>query len=144
MRYIDHQNFIKKVKMNDIIAVRRYLKHSYHSGYICNSVVSESILNDNEKIFNLLINKPDILSNLSTEVIGYTISSNMEGKGLKLKEKVDPIYYFMKILKKINMNSLISNHPDIEIANLQVDLFNEYLRYKRKEKLIKIRKKINT
>lgn len=111
--------FIDCIKNSKYTSVNRYLKYTYWGQFVCNMAVSSSIIVDDKKMFDLLLNYPTIRNNLTNHCIISAIMS---------ETKHDKSHYFIKIL-----NIRTFSHDE---------LIDTYLQISRLKKLYGIRRKM--
>ena len=114
-----NDKFLHCVRNGKYTSVKRYLKSSYWGQYMCNSLISTSIIADDEKMFDLLLNYPTIINNLTNHCIISAIMS---------ETKHEKSQYFRKILN-------IRTFPYDELVDI-------HLQVNRLKKLYGIRKKM--
>ena len=127
------EKFIIAAKDGKYTSVKRYLKSSYWNTYMCNQVLTAAMMNDDEKMFNILINNDMMINNVSSECFMFVILS---------KRKHDSSTYFRRIIAKRGFDSLKRTAESLPLSITDEKLINLYLQVSRLNKLHSIRKKM--
>lgn len=98
--------FVNCVKNGKYTSVKRYLKCTYWGHFMCNRVVSASIVADDEKMFDLLLGYPTIIDNITNQCIISAIMSDT---------KHEKAHYIRKIhqLKTFPYDELVDVHLQV-------------------------------
>ena len=119
--------FIKSVEDRKYTSVKRYLKDTNWDTYICNRLLYKSMINQDDKMFDMLLNNETILSKIS---IGVCTSIMMHKKRYQ-RERVDYSTYIRRIISK-----------KADFVPSSNELLDIYLQVSRLGKLYSIRKKM--
>lgn len=124
--------FIRRVRERNYISVKRYLKNYKFNAHTCNKVLYDSVINQDDKMFNILLNNDMIISNITPNVCTSIILNKK-----KYERKKDFNAYVRRIifLKPSILNN--ATPQDLELIDLHTQISRLMKFYTIRKKMLK-------